>query len=174
MVTLVGLLALLAMACGHSSALPHGATALPTDVPPPLTANAAPYDDAGRPLRQTGPPQPATTQTAAASPVRLARPRRVALQKGRSRCPAAVGRRHVALRRARLDNALRLLAHAGGFNVVVDGALRGLVSLDLKNVEPFDALVVVARNHGAQVHCGKHAVLVAARTTRNGMARVSQ
>jgi len=52
---------------------------------------------------------------------------------------------------AELEEALRLLAEAGGFAFVAEGELPGRVTTELRNVRPYDALVVIARAHGARV-----------------------
>ncbi|MCB9609202.1 MAG: hypothetical protein H6716_21595 [Polyangiaceae bacterium] len=57
----------------------------------------------------------------------------------------------VKLRRADLQEALRFLAHAGGFNLVIGEGVSGEVTAELKRVTPYDALQVIARAHGARV-----------------------
>lgn len=57
----------------------------------------------------------------------------------------------VKLRRADLQEALRFLAHAGGFNLVIGAGVAGEVTAELKRVTPYDALQVIARAHGARV-----------------------
>ncbi|MEM1034709.1 MAG: hypothetical protein AAF928_05195 [Myxococcota bacterium] len=81
---------------------------------------------------------------------------------GRAR-PPRVGRRDVRIRSARLDNALRLLAEEGRFDLVVAEPLGDAVDLRLSDIEPFDALQVVARTHGLVVHYAGDIVTVAPR-----------
>ncbi len=57
----------------------------------------------------------------------------------------------VKLRHADLQEALRFLAHAGGFNLVIGEGVTGEVTAELKRVTPYDALQVIARAHGARV-----------------------
>lgn len=68
--------------------------------------------------------------------------------------PLHVGTRRridVKLRRADLQEALRFLAHAGGFNLVIGEGVAGEVTAELTRVTPYDALQVIARAHGARV-----------------------
>lgn len=65
--------------------------------------------------------------------------------------PPRVGRRDVEIRGARLDNALRMLAEHGRFNLVLPSTLAEPVHLRLRGVEPYDALRAVARSHGLEV-----------------------
>lgn len=67
--------------------------------------------------------------------------------------PHAGSRRRidVKLRRADLQEALRFLAHAGGFNLVIGEGVSGEVTAELRRVTPYDALQVIARAHGARV-----------------------
>lgn len=65
--------------------------------------------------------------------------------------PPRVGRRNVNVRGARLDNTLRMLAEHGRFNLVLPNTLAEPVTLRLHGVEPYEALLVVARNHGLDV-----------------------
>jgi hypothetical protein len=52
---------------------------------------------------------------------------------------------------AELGEALRLLAEAGGFALIVDGQLPGRVNADLRRVRPYEALVALAQARGARV-----------------------
>lgn len=52
---------------------------------------------------------------------------------------------------AEMGEALRLLAEAGGFALVVDGQLPGRVNADLRSVRPYEALVALAQARGARV-----------------------
>lgn len=62
--------------------------------------------------------------------------------------PRRVGKRDILLYGARLDNALRLLAREGRFNLVVQGDLADNVTLELRGVEPYDAALALAEaNH---------------------------
>ena len=69
----------------------------------------------------------------------------------------------VRFRRADLDDALRFLADAGRFALVTDGSLTGAVSVDLRAVRPYDALVAIARAHGAEVEQSGNVVIVTQR-----------
>lgn len=65
-----------------------------------------------------------------------------------------LGRRErvtVRFANAELEEALRLLADAGGFAMVADGDLAGRVNADLRQVRPYEALVSLAEAHGARV-----------------------
>jgi len=53
--------------------------------------------------------------------------------------------------RTRIDNALRLLADVGKFDLVIDGPMPQLVSAQLLSVEPYDALLSMAENHKLRV-----------------------
>lgn len=77
--------------------------------------------------------------------------------------PRRVGRRDVRFEGAPLGNALRLLAETGRFDLVLDGDFSQPISQVLRNVEPYDALLVLAEAHGAQVTCRATVVTVTAR-----------
>lgn len=65
-----------------------------------------------------------------------------------------LGRRsrvNVRFANADLEEALRLLAEAGGFALIADGQLAGKVDADLRQVRPYEALVALAEAHGARV-----------------------
>jgi len=67
---------------------------------------------------------------------------------------APIGRRarvDVHFHDAELEEALRLLADAGGFALVAEGELSGRVTLELRRVPPYEALVTIAEAHGARV-----------------------
>lgn len=77
-----------------------------------------------------------------------------------------LGRRErvtVRFAEAELGEALRLLADAGGFALVVDGELRGRVTADLRRVRPYSALISLAETHGARVERRGSIVLVTPR-----------
>jgi len=74
--------------------------------------------------------------------------------------PARVGGRDLRLRGARLDNALRMLAQAGKFNLVIRGELKTPVSVELTAVEPYDALVALAEAHGLAIRYRSQIVIV--------------
>jgi hypothetical protein len=71
-----------------------------------------------------------------------------------------VGKQDIWFNRARLDNALRLLADAGRFNLVLHGELSQSVTAELRSVEPYDALLALADAHGAQVRFRNSIVIV--------------
>ena len=76
--------------------------------------------------------------------------------------PRRVGPRTVKLRQAPLESALRLLAEAGEFNLLLEGDLTQPVSGDLKNVDPYEALLALAGAHGAYVSFNGQIVVVTA------------
>lgn len=64
------------------------------------------------------------------------------------------GRQHridVRFHGADLADVARLLADAGGFAVVTDGTPHRKVSVELRRVRPYEALVAIAEAHGARV-----------------------
>ncbi len=75
--------------------------------------------------------------------------------------PRRVGRRDIKLHHARLDNAFRLLANVGKFNLVVQGDFTKTVSLALRRVEPYDALLALAQSNQARVELRDNIVVVA-------------
>ncbi|MBW2528132.1 MAG: hypothetical protein JRI23_28390 [Deltaproteobacteria bacterium] len=77
--------------------------------------------------------------------------------------PRRVGRRDVRFEGATLENAFRLLADAGRFDLVLDGDFGQAVSQVLRNVEPYDALLALAEAHGAWVSCRGTVVTVSQR-----------
>jgi hypothetical protein len=64
---------------------------------------------------------------------------------------------------ADLTDALRLLADAGGLALVVGEGVQGTVDIDLRAVDPFDAMVALAEAHGASVSVRGRIVVVSAR-----------
>lgn len=70
----------------------------------------------------------------------------------------------ISFKDADLGNALRLLADAGRFNLVIEEGVRGTVTLLLRGVEPFDALRVIASTKRATVRYENEIVLVRAGT----------
>jgi hypothetical protein len=74
--------------------------------------------------------------------------------------PPPSGRRDIELFDAPLDNALRLLADSGRFNLVIHDGLQGRVTVSLRNVEPYDALLVIARSHRLRVELDGNIVVV--------------
>jgi len=74
--------------------------------------------------------------------------------------PAQVGKRDFRLNDARLDNALRLIAEVGKFNLVIQGNLNQSVTVVLNGVEPYDALIAIAEAHGFRVHFERQIVTV--------------
>jgi hypothetical protein len=65
--------------------------------------------------------------------------------------PRRTARVDVRFHRAGLANALRFLSDRAGFSLVIDGAMDGEVTLDLRRVDPYDALCAIAEAHGAEV-----------------------
>ncbi|HHH31854.1 MAG TPA: hypothetical protein ENK57_26385 [Polyangiaceae bacterium] len=84
------------------------------------------------------------------------------LARDRPSRPPRVGPRSVKLRKAPLESALRLLADAGQFNLLLEGDLSQSVSGDLKNVDPYEALRALASAHGAYVRFDGQIVVVTA------------
>lgn len=68
----------------------------------------------------------------------------------------------VELKSANLADALRFLASAGGFNLVTDENLGAPVTVDLHDVDPYDALVVIAESQGLEVDYSRGIVRVGA------------
>ena len=56
----------------------------------------------------------------------------------------------VRLRDADLANALRMLADAARVPIVIDGDLAGTVTLELRRVDPLQAIALIAAAHGAR------------------------
>lgn len=74
--------------------------------------------------------------------------------------PRRSARVSVDLHQADLPNALRLLAEAGGFGLVLEGDLPGTVSIRLEDVDAFEALSAVAAAHGASARYERGVVVV--------------
>jgi type II secretory pathway component HofQ len=68
--------------------------------------------------------------------------------------------RDIRFHRASLANAARLLGEAGDFDVVVADDVGGEVSLDLRRVDPYLALVAIANARGAVVERQGRMVIV--------------
>ena len=101
------------------------------------------YDDSGRPYAGGG----VTLDVAERFATRTIEPPVAASPR-----PRSVGKRDISLRGARVDNALRMLARAGRFNLVVEDGITGTVTLELFGVEPYDAAVAVAEAHHLALH----------------------
>lgn len=110
----------------------------------PRVSRAAPTS--ASPPRSLKPTEPIRIGPAAPPP-EPARPRRSA-------------RVSVNLREADLPNALRLLAEAGGFGLVIEGDLPGTVSIRLEDVDAFEALSALATAHGASARYERGVVVV--------------
>jgi hypothetical protein len=97
-----------------------------------------------------------------ASPVLRGETRRIGApaEPHRSRPPGKRRLIDVALRHAELADALRFIADAGGFNMVLQGDPSASVTLELHRVDAFDALVTVAEAHGLVVDIQRGIVLV--------------
>jgi hypothetical protein len=87
--------------------------------------------------------------------------------------PRGVGKRDIALRGARLDNALRYLAHEGRFNLVVEGEMTTPVTLELHGVEPYDAAMALAEAHQLRVRNHRGIVIVDKRPAAAGPSGAS-
>lgn len=57
----------------------------------------------------------------------------------------------VKLHQADLTEALRLIAHSGGINLVIGQGVEGQVTVELRRVTAFAALLAIAQAHGARV-----------------------
>jgi hypothetical protein len=85
---------------------------------------------------------------------------------GRSAGPSIVRRGSlvdVRFAEAEVREAMRLLAEAAGLDVVVEEDVRGTVTLDLRDVRPFDAMEAIAAAHGARVELQGRLAVVRAR-----------
>ncbi len=118
------------------------------------------YDNHGKPLVSSSTtfdgPRPETDRFASTSigPAETATAPR----------PRGVGKRNIFLRGARLDNALRMLARVGKFNLVVQGDIAETVTVALRAVEPYDAarVLVFANNLSMQY---RHGIVIVKRRT---------
>ncbi|HZO12671.1 MAG TPA: hypothetical protein VFB62_05425 [Polyangiaceae bacterium] len=130
--------------------------ALPEQPHAPVVSHETPiqklYDDSGRPLAQSD--DPVAAQKEAQRQAQREAPSSTAVT------PRRVGRRDVRLHGARLDDALRALAVAGRFHLVVPEPLSQPIDLELVRVEPYDALVVLAEAHGLSVSYRRGIVIV--------------
>ena len=118
------------------------------------------YDDHGRPLvsstiSYTNEPTEDRWATRSLHPAPTPAPAR----------PARVGKRDILLKQARLDNALRWLAREGKYNVVVEGDLATPVTVELRNVEPYDAAMALAEAHDLLVRYA-HGIMIIARDAK--------
>ncbi len=59
-----------------------------------------------------------------------------------------------------MDNAMRLLAEAGKFHLIIDRPMPQLVTAELLAVEPYDAILSIAEAHGIHVRYAGGAVQV--------------
>ena len=59
-----------------------------------------------------------------------------------------------------MDNAMRLLADAGKFHLIIDRPMPQLVTAELLAVEPYDAVLSIAKAHGIHVRYTGGAVQV--------------
>lgn len=66
----------------------------------------------------------------------------------------------MSFHKADLENALRFLADAGKFNLIVETGLSGSVTATLRGVDPFDALVMIAEANGATAKFERGIVMV--------------
>ena len=140
------LMCVLMVGCGGAPSAPEEPTSAPVNEETPI---ARLYDDAGRPLLQSNQAPNRDRLPIAPSPHRPT-------PKG----PRRVGRRDVRLHGARLDDAMRALAVAGRFHLVVPEPLSQPIDLELVRVEPYDALLVLAEAHGLSVSYQRGVVIV--------------
>lgn len=66
----------------------------------------------------------------------------------------------VELRRAPFDDVARLLSDAGRFDIVLDAPSAHEVTVSLKDVEPFEALELIAEAQGLRVRYERGVVVV--------------
>ncbi len=85
-------------------------------------------------------------------------------EEGASRRPRRTRRIDVELVRAPFDDAVRFLADSGRFNVVIEGASASDVTVSLRDVEPYDALEVIAEAKGLAVRMRRGIVVVSPST----------
>lgn len=149
--TLVATMLSLGSGCGAAS----------TETSPRSAASPAPLDGGGG--RWLSAPQSAPTPVSARV---LFRQQPGSILIGEKAPPPAPerprtrGRVDVSFHRADLENALRFLADAGRFNLVVESGLTGSVTAELAHVDAFDALVTIAHANGASVDYERGIVLV--------------
>jgi type II secretory pathway component HofQ len=98
-----------------------------------------------------------TMTPAARGPVTL--PERVAAPPR----PRRGARIDVSFQQAAMGNAFQLLADAGRFNLVMQEGLTGRVSVTMRGVDPYDALVALAEANGVEVRREGDMVLVTRR-----------
>jgi hypothetical protein len=83
---------------------------------------------------------------------------------GSSKRPRRTRRIDVELVRAPFEDAVRFLADSGRFNVVVEAASASDVTVSLRDVEPYDALEVIAEAKGLAVRMRRGIVVVSPST----------
>jgi hypothetical protein len=76
--------------------------------------------------------------------------------------PSTHGKIDVDLKAAQLGDALRFIADAGGFNLVVQGEPASAVTVKLRQVDAYDALLTVAEAQGLEVRFERGIVVVGA------------
>jgi len=74
--------------------------------------------------------------------------------------PASRGRVQVSFYRADMENAFRYLADIGKFNLVLESGLTGAVTATLRDVDPYDALLSIARANRVDVRYERGIVTV--------------
>jgi hypothetical protein len=114
------------------------------------------YDAQGRPLEPAAIDEPAAPTRADRWTVHSLGP---ALEPPAPR-PRRVGKRDIRMRNARLDNALRALAEIGRFNLVMHESHSEPVTLELRKVEPYDALLALAEARGMSIRYRRDIVIV--------------
>jgi hypothetical protein len=85
--------------------------------------------------------------------------------------PVSHRRINIDLKAAPLADALRFIADAGGFNLVVEGDLSAPVTLKLTGVDAFDALATVAEAQGLDVEMERGIVIVGSATAHGNAAQ---
>ncbi len=145
--------------CGQTDPQ-HIARGPAASLPDAFESSRVLYDSAGRPhLLESAPDQ---NLAVASDPASRFQTRSIGpTHKPPTTRPRRVGRRDIKLHHARLDNAFRLLANVGKFNLVVQGDFTKTVSLALRRVEPYDALLALAQSNQARVELRDNIVVVA-------------
>jgi hypothetical protein len=148
-------------ACGAPQQQPREPSelraALPTSDADTAGSLAHLYDARGRP--HPTPPSATTAQRTTPDDRWAVQSLGLVSKPQRSR-PRRVGKRDIRMRNARLDNALRIIAELGRFNLVMKGSQSDPVTLDLSEVEPYDALLALAEARGMSIRYQGNVVIV--------------
>lgn len=127
-----------------SQAAPLAALLLAVLAAAALPAAAASGQAASDPPAAAEAPPPAATVSSPAVEVAPPLPLDTIVVRPRPEAPTI----SLSLREADLVEVLRSFARIGGFDLVVDPAVQGTVTVELRDVRWQDALVVILRSHG--------------------------